>query len=187
MDRQFDELRKSWKGLDMTARASAMADDAARRAASGSLQTRKQYVLRVYRVLSIVTALWVGLCPLVLLQSGLPVWISCVSSLYFLVATIMCRYVYRKVRALDFGRMTTIELIDSVREVVTARRRQKIVLVTLMIPFLAALFYSFRFNTPMIAGGITGIVVGGIIGVVKDMHVRRHLKELRDELLSAYD
>lgn len=187
MENSLDELKKKWKGLDSLPCPPVMTGDAALRAASGAQLSRRRYVLRTYRALSIVSAVWAILGPLMFTHIGLPLWVSIASAVYFLVAFVISYTVYIRVRDIDFGRMSTLDLLSAVNGVIRLRRRLQLVMIFLMIPFLVALFCEFSHSTPMLLGAITGGVAGGIIAIIKDHAIRRNLRALRDELRSFYE
>ncbi len=187
MSTQLDELKKRWKGLESAADATGLGRESAMRAAAGSARSRRDYLLRVYRLFCILGAVWVVLTPIVFGRAGLPVWVSCLTSAYFCLTSVVCFSVWRKIRALDFGRMTTVELLRQVRGIIATRRRKQFLLCVCMLPILAVMFYYFRVSTPMLVGAISGAVIGGVIGIANDRKIRRNLRDLSNELMAAYE
>ncbi len=187
MNTQLDELKKRWKGLESAAEASALGHESAMRAAAGSARSRRDWLMRTYRALCIVSVVWIVLSPMVLGSAGLPAWVSVVTSVYFFITAVVCFIVLRKIQALDFGRMTTVDLLRSVRGIIASRLRLKIILIGCMLPLLGVMFYYFRVSTPMLAGAVTGAVVGGIFGLIQDSKIRRNLRELSRELMAVYE
>ena len=187
MNTQLDELKKRWKGLESAAEASALGQESAMRAADGSARSRRNWLIRCYRLLCIVTAVWIPMAPMVFCRVGMPVWVCCVTAAYFGLASGFCFYVMHKLKTLDLSRMTTVDLLCSVREIIATRLRMKLVMIGCMIPLLGVLLYYFRLSTPMLVGGIAGAVVGGIIGFIQDCKIRRNLRELSRELMAAFE
>ena len=187
MNTQLDELKKRWKGLESAAEASALGQESAMRAADGSARSRRNWLIRCYRLLCIVAAVWIPMAPMVFCRVGMPVWVCCVTAAYFGLASGFCFYVMHKLKTLDLSRMTTVDLLCSVREIIATRLRMKLVMIGCMIPLLGVLLYYFRLSTPRLVGDIAGAVIGGIIGFIQDCKIRRNLRELSRELMAAFE
>ena len=129
MNTQLDELKKRWKGLESAAEASALGQESAMRAADGSARSRRNWLIRCYRLLCIVAAVWIPMAPMVFCRVGMPVWVCCVTAAYFGLASGFCFYVMHKLKALDLSRMTTVDLLCSVREIIATRLRMKLVMI----------------------------------------------------------
>lgn len=135
----------------------------------------------------IVAFIWILLGPWSLFNVGLPVWLCAVTSLFFAVMGVLCYDTYRRIRRMDFARMTVVELLKSVEHITRSHLIHRYVGILLMVPLLSCMFYYFSVNKAMLLGGICGLIFGGTIGLINDARMRRYLREIRSELMSAYE
>lgn len=181
MDNNLDALKQQWQQLSNSTVAGV--DPAL--VTNRRMSSRHGYLLRFYRVLIIVCLIWILLSPLTLFNSGLPVFLCVTTSVYFGVMAVLCFITYQRIREIDFGTMTVVELLASVGRVMRTRLVSRCIGLMLCVPLIASLLYYFSANKAMLVGGISGAVLGGIMGYINDAKVRRYLKEIRRELMSV--
>lgn len=177
----LDDIRRQWQNLNSAGVPGGTPGITYRS------NSRRSKMLRFYRTLTIVAFLWIILGPWALFNAGMPVWLCAVTSLFFAVMGVLCYATYRRIRRMDFARMTVVELLNSVAQITRSHLVHRYVGILLMIPLVSCMFYYFSVNKAMLVGGICGFIFGGTIGLINDARMRRYLKEIRSELMSAYE
>lgn len=186
MDNQLDELKRHWKGLnslngldiDRCGLASAPSDRSV---------SRRQKLLRIYRVLTIVGAVYIILGPALLYSTGIfPVWMLVCISAFFALTAGMCYMMYANIRSLDFADMPTVDLLNQVRHIYKCHIRQTCIGITTCIPLLLLMFWYFYSDEAMFLGGVCGAVFGGFIGWRNNLKIRRYLRDIEKELQSVF-
>lgn len=181
MDNNLDALKQQWQQLSNSTVAGVDPALVTSRVMTG----RQGYMLRFYRVLIIVCLVWILLGPMALLNAGMPMALCVSTCVYFAVMAVLCFVTYQRIREIDFGSMTVVELLASVGRVMHTRLVSRCIGLALCVPLMASMLYCFSQNRAMLVGGIAGAVLGGTIGYISDAKIRRYLKEIRRELMSV--
>ena len=118
MDNQLDALKKHWKSLDsVNIVDTPCEEDYISRTLEGKSVGNRRKLLRFYRLLSIISGVYVVLGPAMLLPLGLfPLWGLVLLSVFFGVCMAMNIYMYNLIDDIDFARMPTLELLCRVRK-----------------------------------------------------------------------
>ena len=149
--------------------------------------TRRQSLVRFFRVLTIISAIYVVLGPVSLYELGMPLWLDVVVWLFFVVMSLLCYRDLRLVKKIDFGNMSIVQLLSAVERFATAYVRQQIASIPVALIVVSLMLYCFSDDVYALIGGVAGGIIGGIIGFVNDRKVRRYIREIREELMSAAD
>lgn len=179
---ELNDIKRTWQEIGRHAASSAsqipihsLAD----------MRSRALSIKLCYRIFVIVCLIFVPLTPVIFNQIGLPVWLSIATAIYFGLMAALCYDVYDRIKYLDLSRMTVIESLETIDSIVSKRHLYRIIGISVCVPLIAAMFYCFRIDTPMLIGGVVGGILGGVIGFMKDRNIRRQLNEIRRELIQA--
>lgn len=184
MDNQLEELKKQWKGLNSVGSAMTECDKDFIPVPRNS--SRRGRLMKHYRICIIISLVYIVVGPATLYPTDLlPLWKCVVLSLFFVVSAIESYIMYDKLRRLDFGRMTTFDLLKLVEDIYRTYIRQTICGISIVVPVLFMLFTSFWASVPAFVGGVVGAIVGGIIGIIKNREIRRNIMAIREELLAV--
>ena len=185
MDNRLDILKNRWQGLN-SARDFDMPPEMPR-PGKRAARSHRSKLTSMYTRLAAVGVIFTVLSPILFTEAGLPMWLSEVSAVYFMIMSVMCLSVLRKLRQLDFGNMPTLTLLSRVKEIITLRRLHLTIGLITAIPLIGFMLYQFmQVDIAMFYGGVCGLVIGVIIGINNDIQARRHIKAIREELMTAF-
>lgn len=179
---KLDNLRSQWQQLDNAAAPRKHCLDINSVSAS---QSRRQKLLRQYMLLVVICLVWVVVGPLFLYAISMPIWMCIICSVFFAVTSATCAMTYSLIRGLNFGRMSVCDLLRQVEKIIKSRLIHKCVSIPLALPLLGCMLYHFLDNEIVLLCGAVGAILGGTIGFIKDMSIRRALNEIRRELMSV--
>lgn len=185
MDNRLDILKNRWQGLN-SARDFDMPPEMTR-PGKRAARSHRSKLTSMYTRLAAVGVIFTVLSPILFTEAGLPMWLSEVSAVYFMIMSVMCLSVLRKLRQLDFGNMPTLTLLSRVKEIITLRRLHLTIGLITAIPLIGFMLYQFmQVDIAMFYGGVCGLVIGVIIGINNDIQARKHIKAIREELMTAF-
>ena len=179
---KLDNLRSQWQQLDNSAAPRKHGIDINSLSVS---QSRRQKLLRQYLIFVVVCLAWVVAGPLFLYAISMPIWMCIICSVFFAVMSATCAVTYSLIRGLNFGRMSVCDLLRQVEKIIKSRLIHKCLGIPLGLLLLGCLLYHFVNNEAVLLGGAVGAILGGAIGFIKDMSIRRALNEIRSELMSV--
>ena len=173
----LDQLRSTWNEIE-TPPPFRNAETKSRR-----ISSRRDKLLRYYTRLFAIAIVWVGISVPIMKEVGSSVTTGLCLSAYFLIMAIMIGLQKRRVEALDFGSLTSAELLDNIARLQRLRTLHIIIGCITGIPLLAVLLHSFAVTDIwMFAGGCAGLCAGATIGIINNLRTRRMIREIRNEL-----
>ena len=173
----LDQLRSTWNEIE-TPPPFRNAETKSRR-----ISSRRDKLLRYYTRLFAIAIVWVGISVPIMKEVGSSVTTGLCLSAFFLIMAIMIGLQKRRVEALDFGSLTSAELLDNIARLQRLRTLHIIIGCITGIPLLAVLLHSFAVTDIwMFAGGCAGLCAGATIGIINNLHTRRMIREIRSEL-----
>ena len=173
----LDQLRSTWNEIE-TPPPFRNAETKSRR-----ISSRRDKLLRYYTRLFAIAIVWVGISVPIMKEVGSSVTTGLCLSALFLIMAIMIGLQKRRVEALDFGSLTSAELLDNIARLQRLRTLHIIIGCITGIPLLAVLLHSFAVTDIwMFAGGCAGLCAGATIGIINNLHTRRMIREIRSEL-----
>ncbi|MCM1292938.1 MAG: hypothetical protein NC111_03580 [Bacteroides sp.] len=176
---QLDELKKQWSSYNSNVQG-AIDHDTWKQASR--VASRRQKLMSTYCALGVLSVIFVVASPALLWEFNMPGWVYGTISLFFCLCAYNCFAMYSMVRRLDFSTMSVVELLRQIRRIYRRHIRQTIVGISLCIPVVAIMLYHFVDVSPAFWGGITGALIGSIIGAWRNHSIRRTLREINDEL-----
>lgn len=173
----LDQLRSTWNEIE-TPPPFRNAETKSRR-----ISSRRDKLLRYYTRLFAIAIVWVGISVPIMKEVGSSVTTGLCLSAFFLIMAIMIGLQKRRVEALDFGSLTSAELLDNIARLQRLRTLHIIIGCITGIPLLAVLLHSFAVTDIwMFAGGCSGLCAGATIGIINNLRTRRMIREIRNEL-----
>ena len=173
----LDQLRSTWNEIE-TPPPFRNAETKSRR-----ISSRRDKLLRYYNRLFAIAIVWVGISVPIMKEVGSSVTTGLCLSAFFLIMAIMIGLQKRRVEALDFGSLTSAELLDNIARLQRLRTLHIIIGCITGIPLLAVLLHSFAVTDIwMFAGGCAGLCAGATIGIINNLRTRRMIREIRSEL-----
>ena len=173
----LDQLRSTWNEIE-TPTPFRNAETKSRR-----ISSRRDKLLRYYTRLFAIAIVWVGISVPIMKEVGSSVTTGLCLSAFFLIMAIMIGLQKRRVEALDFGSLTSAELLDNIARLQRLRTLHIIIGCITGIPLLAVLLHSFAVTDIwMFAGGCAGLCAGATIGIINNLRTRRMIREIRSEL-----
>lgn len=173
----LDQLRSTWNEIE-TPPPFRNAETKSRR-----ISSRRDKLLRYYTRLFAIAIVWVGISVPIMKEVGSSVTTGLCLSAFFLIMAIMIGLQKRRVEALDFGSLTSAELLDNIARLQRLRTLHIIIGCITGIPLLAVLLHSFAVTDIwMFAGGCAGLCAGATIGIINNLRTRRMIREIRNEL-----
>ena len=173
----LDQLRSTWNEIE-TPPPFRNAETKSRR-----ISSRRDKLLRYYTRLFAIAIVWVGISVPIMKEVGSSVTTGLCLSAFFLIMAIMIGLQKRRGEALDFGSLTSAELLDNIARLQRLRTLHIIIGWITGIPLLAVLLHSFAVTDIwMFAGGCAGLCAGATIGIINNLHTRRMIREIRSEL-----
>ena len=173
----LDQLRSTWNEIE-TPPPFRNAETKSRR-----ISSRRDKLLRYYTRLFAIAIVWVGISVPIMKEVGSSVTTGLCLSAFFLIMAIMIGLQKRRVEALDFGSLTSAELLDNIARLQRLRTLHIIIGCITGIPLLAVLLHSFAVTDIwMFAGGCAGLCAGATIGTINNLRTRRMIREIRSEL-----
>lgn len=178
----LDALRSAWREFNVAPPREVVMNG------RKAMQTHRTSLMRQHRVSSLVCAVWAVLSvPLLCLNSDvqLPVWAGMYLSMYFAVMGVISMLEYYSYKDIDVYCMSVRDCMKAVLHAKKLRRRGKIAGMTMAIPALGYMLWFFHgVSMAMFVGAWAGLVTGAFIGVMIDMRVRRHLRQMTEFLES---
>lgn len=182
----IDNIRAAWQGLDIPSVPDYPVDS---KSVYG-MKSHKDSVMRQYRIFSIIAGMWaVFTMPFMCLNPviELPLWAGTYMSVYFIVMCLLSLKVYYAVKDINIGMLSVRDCLKAVLRVKKLRFQGRVAGAILVIPLLAYLLsYFYHIDRIMFIGAVSGAVFGLIVGIVADMRIRRHLREM-SRYLKALD
>lgn len=173
----LDQLRSTWNEIE-TPPPFRNAETKSRR-----ISSRRDKLLRYYTRLFAIAIVWVGISVPIMKEVGSSVTTGLCLSAFFLIMAIMIGLQKRRVESLDFGSLTSAELLDNIARLQRLRTLHIIIGCITGIPLLAVLLHSFAVTDIwMFAGGCAGLCAGATIGIINNLRTRRMIREIRNEL-----
>lgn len=186
----LDQLKEMWSDLNRRVeRLENQTLEEGRKVASGKITTAREDLATRYKRFMIIGFVMGVFFPLFLIMSPTDFFpdgtVKYVASAlffsYFITAAVMDSYLYNEVRSMDLAMMTVSQVIHKAR---TLKRRHHIFMI-ILIPFAVitlAVFAIPLFDDPfIIAGMITGGVVGLCIGLRQYFRMMRDYREMMRE------
>lgn len=186
----LDQLKEMWSDLNRRVeRLENQTLEEGRKVASGKITTAREDLATRYKRFMIIGFVMGVFFPLFLIMSPTDFFpdgtIKYVASAlffsYFITAAVMDSYLYNEVRSMDLAMMTVSQVIHKAR---TLKRRHHIFMI-ILIPFAVitlAVFAIPLLDDPfIIAGMITGGVVGLCIGLRQYFRMMRDYREMMRE------
>lgn len=185
MDNRLDILKNRWQGLNSARDFDIPAEMP--RPEKAAVRSHRSKLTSMYIRLSAVGFISIVLTPIMFAKAGLPSWLSAVTIVYFMLMSVMCQCVLRKLRKLDFANMPTVTLLNRIREIMSMRRLHLIIGIITASPLVGFMLYHFRqIDILMFYGGLCGLIIGLIIGICNDIQARKHIRAIREELMTAF-
>ncbi len=185
MNKDFESLKRSWKELD----AAVPARDPSTPfcpASAIKVSSRRQKLMSYYRRLTVVGFLFIWVTPLLVHRElGMPLWATILISAYFALMSGICYMMYDKIKRLDFGNTPTVKVLEQVESIYRSFNRHTTFGIMVAIPVIIMMLYFMHANYAAFIGGITGAIFGSVIGYINNVRVRRHIREIRNELAIA--
>lgn len=186
----LDQLKEMWSDLNRRVeRLENQTLEEGRKVASGKITTAREDLATRYKRFMIIGFVMGVFFPLFLIVSPTDFFpdgtVKYVASAlffsYFITAAVMDSYLYNEVRSMDLAMMTVSQVIHKAR---TLKRRHHIFMI-ILIPFAVitlAVFAIPLLDDPfIIAGMITGGVVGLCIGLRQYFRMMRDYREMMRE------
>ena len=186
----LDQLKEMWSDLNRRVeRLENQTLEEGRKVASGKITTAREDLATRYKRFMIIGFVMGVFFPLFLIMSPTDFFpdgtIKYVASAlffsYFITAAVMDSYLYNEVRSMDLAMMTVSQVIHKAR---TLKRRHHIFMI-ILIPFAVITLEVFAIpllDDPfIIAGMITGGVVGLCIGLRQYFRMMRDYREMMRE------
>lgn len=186
----LDQLKEMWSDLNRRVeRLENQTIEEGRKVASGKITTAREDLATRYKRFMIIGFVMGVFFPLFLIMSptdffpdGTMKYVaSALFFSYFITAAVMDSYLYNEVRSMDLAMMTVSQVIHKAR---TLKRRHHIFMI-ILIPFAVitlAVFAIPLLDDPfIIAGMITGGVVGLCIGLRQYFRMMRDYREMMRE------
>jgi|GEM_PF-1624620 hypothetical protein len=174
----IDNIRAAWQGLDIPSVPDCPVDS---KSVYG-MKSHKDSVMRQYRIFAVIAGIWAVLTmPFMCLNPviELPLWAGAYMSAYFVVMCLLSLKVYYAVKDINIGMLSVRECLETVFRVKKLRFQGRVVGAILVIPLLAYLLsYFYHIDRIMFVGAVSGAVFGLIAGILADMRIRRHLREM---------
>lgn len=186
----LDQLKEMWSDLNRRVeRLENQTLEEGRKVASGKITTAREDLATRYKRFMIIGFVMGVFFPLFLIMSptdffpdGTMKYVaSALFFSYFITAAVVDSYLYNEVRSMDLAMMTVSQVIHKAR---TLKRRHHIFMI-ILIPFAVitlAVFAIPLLDDPfIIAGMITGGVVGLCIGLRQYFRMMRDYREMMRE------
>lgn len=186
----LDQLKEMWSDLNRRVeRLENQTLEEGRKVASGKITTAREDLATRYKrfmiigfVMGIFFPLFLIMSPTDFFPDGTMKYVaSALFFSYFITAAVMDSYLYNEVRSMDLAMMTVSQVIHKAR---TLKRRHHIFMI-ILIPFAVitlAVFAIPLLDDPfIIAGMITGGVVGLCIGLRQYFRMMRDYREMMRE------
>lgn len=186
----LDQLKEMWSDLNRRVeRLENQTLEEGRKVASGKITTAREDLATRYKrfmiigfVMGIFFPLFLIMSPTDFFPDGFMKYVaSALFFSYFITAAIMDSYLYNEVRSMDLAMMTVSQVIHKAR---TLKRRHHIFMI-ILIPFAVitlAVFAIPLLDDPfIIAGMITGGVVGLCIGLRQYFRMMRDYRDMMRE------
>lgn len=173
----LDDLRSTWNEVQ-TPPPFRNTEPKSRR-----ISSRRDKLIRYYSRLFAIALIWGGFSVPIMKEVGTSVTTGLCLSVFFLIMAIMIYLQKRRVEDIDFGSMTSAELLDNIARLQRLRTLHIIIGCMTGIPLLAVLLHSFAVTDIwMFAGGCAGLCAGATIGIINNLRTRRMIREIRSEL-----
>ena len=186
----LDQLKEMWSDLNRRVeRLENQTIEEGRKVTSGKITTPREDLATRYKrfmiigfVMGVFFPLFLKMSPTDFFPDGTMKYVaSALFFSYFITAAVMDSYLYNEVRSMDLAMMTVSQVIHKVR---TLKRRRHIFMI-ILIPFAVitlAVFAIPLLDDPfIIAGMITGGVVGLCIGLRQYFRMMRDYREMMRE------
>ncbi len=186
----LDQLKEMWSDLNRRVeRLENQTLEEGRKVASGKITTAREDLATRYKrfmiigfVMGIFFPLFLIMSPTDFFPDGTMKYVaSALFFSYFITAAVMDSFLYNEVRSMDLAMMTVSQVIHKAR---TLKRRHHIFMI-ILIPFAVitlAVFAIPLLDDPfIIAGMITGGVVGLCIGLRQYFRMMRDYREMMRE------
>lgn len=149
-----------------------------------SIRSSRNKLARRYLVLTIFSATLLVCSPLTYTSLGYPALLTLWLIMFLDMTTIFNFVLYNHIRSLNVSRLTVIEMIRHMKTMTAMRRRFRIISLATGIPFIAILLVYFLDHnaTATLMGGFIGGTIGALIGVTKELSLRRVLTDIEDQL-----
>lgn len=188
MDHGLEDLKKHWKNLSSADGIDRLGIEAPTVSVGSKSIGNRRKLLRFYRVLTVISVLYIILAPGMLFPMGIfPTWALALLSIFFAAAAAMNIYMYSLIKAVNFSEMSTLDLLERVRTIYKVHIRQTIAGILIVIPILSMMLWYFYSDPSIFLGGVCGALVGALIGWRNNLRVIRYLREIESELASAYN
>lgn len=176
----LEQLKKQWQNLKPEPAESdlnsCIPTSRLRRSATALGRLR-----RLYTVISVIGALWIGLTIPVFNALNLPISLSITTTALFALLTALNLLLLTKINRLNLYSLNCVESLRRVLEISRFRSIMKLIGILVSAPVIAWMLWCFRsYSEPLFYGGITGLVIGLIIGLRNNYLSRRWLRTLRE-------
>ncbi len=181
----LDTLRQSWQNLKIEVdRVSEQNRRLTERIFNNQAKSVRDYVMRRYRMLCIIGAVYTPLMPILCdrqLHFGLIPLI--LISLFFPISVLINGSVLYKCSKIHPTEMTMKEMLIAFTDLKIHRSRCRIFGYILSLPLLVLLLYHmYWIDSSMFYAGCIGGVIGAILGIRMDLKVSREIREMRRSL-----
>lgn len=179
----LEQLKHNWQGLDSLDLPESFTRPQGKWVGYNRSLSSLLRLKRLYRVLIIISFLWVFLFPCIMSRFAIPGPVSVAGSVFFALMGVLMIWIYRGIVNVDLSRMTVVEALSAVCRLQIMRRRHKLIGYAMMTPLLVMLLYYFyTISLPMFYGGLVGAVIGFVIGINNDRLASRWIASMKAEL-----
>lgn len=172
----IDKLRSAWQECEV-AEPKGVADSGVK-----SMQPHRSRLMRQHLVLAGVCGFWAVISiPLLCINPmvGFPMMAGLYMSIYFAMMGVLAVLEYYAYKDIDVYNMPVRSCMAAVLSAKRLRRHCKIAGMAMALPLLGYMIWFFHgVSTEMFAGALIGTVAGAFIGVLMDIRIRRHLREM---------
>ena len=178
----IDELKQNWNSIGIPPEAPMPeVRELENKVASCRISTLRDRIYRLHLRLGIVGCL--AILTLIPFAKDNP-WMVVYGSLFFILMSVLHFSLAFWVHKLDYSRMTVKEALESVYKLEMRRNQNRIIGITLAVPLICYMFYTFAYgyDIAFLGGCVAGAVIGACIALTINRRAVMMLREMKREL-----
>ncbi|MCM1450404.1 MAG: hypothetical protein NC082_08680 [Clostridiales bacterium] len=183
----IEELKSAWKSqnhrLEKLESQNRLLEQ---KICDNRLDDGRKRLRRTYIRLALVGVVMIPVVLAMFPKFNISMWLTILYATVMLIMTVANLYVLGMLNKLDFTSLTLCEAMKGIVRLEQTRQRLRIGCIILSLSVVAVFLYEmYFFDMSCFIGGVTGGVVGCIIGLRKEHQIKKVIRSMKADLADA--